>query len=156
MEFSLPSFPYFSFAANFLQIQTRSHDVSYWSQYIGTWHFKLSESFRIFFCGLDLPLASLASCCQGLQGAEVSRDPKPDAEVTDLQHLLWPQTVHRLGGEPIRCADVPWKKDNYVLRWCYIYIYMIIYEHIKVETVTKSRIAKFEWKSDLLVSTHAA
>ena len=33
---------------------------------------------------------------------------------------------------------------------------MIIYEHIKVETVTKSRIAKFEWKSDLLVSTHAA
>ena len=52
----------------------------------------------------------LASSWQELQGAEVSRDPESHPEVTDLQRLFPSKAVHRLGGEPVRCADVPWMK----------------------------------------------
>lgn len=52
----------------------------------------------------------LASSWQELQGAEVSRDPESHPEVTNLQRLFPSKAVHRSGGEPVRCADVPWMK----------------------------------------------
>ena len=87
----------------------------------------------------------------------------------EIPNLTRKSQTYSISFGPKQSTD--WEVNQFVVQTCLekkiiaycddvTYIYMIIniyiYEHIKVETVTKSRTAKFEWKSDLLVSTHAA